>query len=117
MANARTGMSDFLEYNKTSAINSFNAHRGIRGTAILSGVDYLFTLQSNASAQNLKKAPAKYNNKCNNMEIAVERLVCINQANSDKYLKVLEDINKEKEALNKHVTKVYKSHDRSRQKI
>ena len=37
------------------------------------------------------------------MEIAVERQVCIKTANSDEYLKELEDISKEREQLNKWV--------------
>ena len=71
-------MSDFLKYDKTTAINSYNAHKGVRGTArrvILSSVDNLIGLRSNTSVQNLKTALSKYNDKCQDMELAVERLV------------------------------------------
>ena len=37
--------------------------------------------------------------KCEDMEIAGERLICFDATNSDKYLKVLEDINKERESI------------------
>ena len=100
MAAAKTCMSNFLNYDKATAINSFNAHKGICGTAkrtVLSGADDLIALRSNASAQNLKIALAKYNDKCEDIEIAVER--CIDSTNSDKYLNVLEEVSKEREQL------------------
>lgn len=42
------------------------------------------------------------------MELTVERLVWIDQANSDEYLKVLEDLSIEREELDKRITKAYK---------
>lgn len=42
------------------------------------------------------------------MEIAVEKLVCLDSASSQEYLKVLEDIGKEREDLDKRVTEAYK---------
>ena len=111
MAAVKTHMSDFLKYDKATAINSLNTHKGIRGTAkrtFMSRADNLIALRSNASAQNLKTALAKCNIKCNDIEIAVERLICINSTNSDKYLKVLEEVNKEREQLDKCVTEAYK---------
>ena len=51
------------------------------------------------------------------MEIAVKRLVCINAVNSDKYLKVLEDNSKEREQLDKCVTKEYKNVPAEQQQI
>ena len=108
MAAAKTPMSDFLKYDKAKAINSFNAHKGIQGTAkrtFLSRADYLIALRSNTSSQNLKIAQAKYE-KCGDIEIAVERLVCINFTNCDEYLKVLEEVSIEREQLDKRVTEV-----------
>ena len=75
---------------------------------ILSRVDNLIALQSNASSQSLKTAQSKYNDKCKDMKLAVERLVCIDPAYSHKYLKVLEDIGKEREELGQRVTEAYK---------
>ena len=101
---ARARMSEFLNYDKTTAINSFKAQEGVHGTArrvVLSWVDNLIVLCTNASAQNLKTALAKYNDKCEDMEIAEEKLVCIESANPDEYLKVLEDISWEREELHK----------------
>lgn len=49
------------------------------------------------------------------MKPAVERLICMDPANSDAYLKVLEDISKERRELNKRVTEAYK-YARAKQK-
>ena len=73
-------MSDFLEYFKTTAIYSLNAHKHVHGTSkrvILSRVDHIIVLCSNDSAHNLTTALEKYNDIYEDMEITVERLVCI----------------------------------------
>ena len=74
----------------------------------MSRADDLIVLRSNASAHNLKTALAQYNDKCKDLEIAVERLVCINSTNSEEYLKVLEEISKGREQLDKRETEASK---------
>ena len=110
-SNLKACMLDFLKYNRATAINSFKAHKYFHGTAarvVLFRVDDLIALESNATAHDLITALAKYNDKCKDMALRVERLVCLEPTSSEEYLIVLADIRKEREELVKRVTEAYK---------
>lgn len=87
-------MSNFLKYDKATAINSFNGVRGTARRVILSRVD---------NPCNLIPALIKYKETCLDMELAVERLVYLDPANSEEYFKVLKNKSKEREDIDKHV--------------
>ena len=110
--NVEERMRRFLNMTPTQAIHSYNAHKGKRTEyvrqVVLRLAD-LAELATPASVRILKERVAKYQQKCEDIELAVEHLCVLHPAREDEWLKELTEISTEQAQLDKELCDAYKN--------